>query len=96
MAEIVLETDVCVEGFLYDIVEDTSIQMLSGPNLNGLNGLMNGYGNSMLQPIEDPDGDLTLPLAVQSDPDWMDIGVIKNSKTNKSISSFFLSIKANA
>ena len=75
----------CINGFLNDIYEDDSVQVLSGPNLNALKGTTNNRGTARLEPVLDPDGDWILSIAVASDPDWKDLGAIKNSGTKNRV-----------
>ena len=79
MAIIVIQTDVCRDGFLYDKLEDTDLQVITNAawDANSMIEQTNVSGDvtARLQPVEDADGDYILGQQVSVDPAWIsDVG----------------------
>lgn len=60
----------CINGTLHTIYEETSIQVLTNVSWDGTQEIYNESAAAYMTPEIDPQGDYTLPQAVQSDPNF--------------------------
>lgn len=77
MAKIILESDVCIDGFLHNKVEYTDRKVIFGNSLNALKGQRKG--RKEIEVYTDADGDIYTDIGLKTDPDFMDLGAIRNA-----------------